>query len=256
MVFRNWIKFIAFSPMLLLLAACGNKEGAKGSQPTNNDTVQSKLPEVSTDPIELSKAYAQNGILADRQFKGKHILVTGFISKINNDSDGNPYITMQSGSFQNHPVFKFDKASVEELTKLKVGEKVSVICLGNGNKDNVPMNESCKLILTVNTEPSEVSSAQTPPPPARRTSSYNSYESARPQGSAPADMNYCGSSPPGVPCRRLPYQSYGYAAPACSSPVCASNIPYRTYRSAAAAAASAAATGYAVGSAVPALPRK
>ncbi len=181
MKLKNWLLLLTAASMVAGISACGKKETpsaspapqAAASQPQQQAT-EAKLPDVSTTPAEMAKAYSDNSVSADQQFKGKVILVSGTVSDISNDENGNPYITMASGTYKNVPRFQFDKDSLTELAMLQKGQKLTVICTGDGDNAKTPMNKDCKIIQSTSNGQQGLQSVQeevkqAPPPVAQRS---------------------------------------------------------------------------------------
>ncbi|MBR7069622.1 MAG: hypothetical protein IKI30_04150 [Oxalobacter sp.] len=170
MKLKEWLLLLTATSMAICLSACGNKEKPSASQ-ANQGTdqpqqVDAKLPDVTTTPAEMAKAYADNSVSADQQFKGKLILVSGTVSEISNDANGNPYITMASGSFKNIPRFQFDKNNLDELAMLQKGQKLTVICTGDGDDAKTPVNKGCRIIQSTSNGQQGLQSIQETKTPA------------------------------------------------------------------------------------------
>ena len=103
------------------------------------------LPEVTAD--QIARAYAENTVAADQQFKGKQFKVSGVVTDINTDIMGDPYVTLRGGDNQfMEPHFGFDKSSQDALAKLKKGDKVTLVCTGRGDVAKTPMSDSCSMM--------------------------------------------------------------------------------------------------------------
>ena len=75
---------------------------------------------------ELARAYADNTVAADQEFKGKRFKVTGTVDAINTDFLGKPYVSLRGGVNQfMEPQFAFDKDQVDDLAELRKGMKVT-----------------------------------------------------------------------------------------------------------------------------------
>ena len=88
---------------------------------------------------------------------------------------------MASGSYKNVPRFQFDKDSLTELAMLQKGQKLTVICTGDGDNAKTPMNKDCKIIQSTSngqqglqSVQDEVKQTPTPAPaPAAQSSGGN-----------------------------------------------------------------------------------
>jgi len=95
---------------------------------------------------ELASAYNDNTVAADQKFKGKKFKVSGVVDSINTDIFGNPYITLRGGVNQfMEPQFKFEKSATTQLSSLKKGMSVVLVCEGNGDVAKTPMSKSCSI---------------------------------------------------------------------------------------------------------------
>lgn len=95
---------------------------------------------------ELASAYNDNTVAADQKFKGKKFKVSGVVDSINTDIFGNQYITLRGGVNQfMEPQFKFEKSATTQLSNLKKGTSVVLVCEGNGDIAKTPMSKSCSI---------------------------------------------------------------------------------------------------------------
>lgn len=96
---------------------------------------------------DLARAYEENTVSADQQFKGYRYRVAGMVKEISTDFTGAPYISMTGGSnpFM-APQFKFAQSQMEALGRLKRGQKVMVECTGGGDVVKTPMSVDCELL--------------------------------------------------------------------------------------------------------------
>lgn len=111
------------------------------------DRVQKELDSLpSVTAGQLTKAYEENTVAADQQFKGKKFKVSGTVADINTDITGDPYITMNGGNPFMAPQFGFEKSDAAQLAKVKKGSKVTMVCEGRGDVAKIPMSQSCVLL--------------------------------------------------------------------------------------------------------------
>lgn len=96
---------------------------------------------------DIAKAYNENTIAADQQFKGKKLKVTGTVTDINTNFMGEPYLTLRGGVNQfMEPQFAFDKNASAQLATVKKGAKVTLICVVKGDIAKTPMSKDCTLL--------------------------------------------------------------------------------------------------------------
>jgi hypothetical protein len=119
--------------MALLLVACSGS--------TKGDGV------VKTTPEEILKAYQSGASAGDRQFKDKAILVTGTVGEVDTDDNGVPYLTFALDN-EVLPTFNFKKEQAKAVEGLKVGDKVTLQCVGVGELVRTPTFKDCEVAKT------------------------------------------------------------------------------------------------------------
>lgn len=94
---------------------------------------------IEVSAAELHKAYSENEVKADAQYKGRDILLTGKVTKIEKDFMGDPYIGLASGQrFQDVLVYDLP---VEVAINMNKGQTVSLNCRVSGRTlGNVHLN--------------------------------------------------------------------------------------------------------------------
>lgn len=96
---------------------------------------------------DLARAYADNTIAADQEFKGQRFKVTGTVVAINTDFLGKPFVSLKGGVNQfMEPQFGFDKDQLDDLADLRKGMRVTFVCIGRGDVAKTPMSGSCTLL--------------------------------------------------------------------------------------------------------------
>lgn len=153
------IAFAAFMALGIAMAACQSPEDkeakaakfeqdkAKQAQEKQEKDRQEMAAIPAVSAADIAHAYSENTVAADQKFKGKRFKVSGTVVDINTDFAGDPYLTLKGGVNQfMEPHFNFDKSASEQLSKLKKGAKVSLICVGKGDVAKTPMSGSCSLI--------------------------------------------------------------------------------------------------------------
>lgn len=122
-------------------AAAQGEAAAAAEKAAQAKKEMESLRQVTVD--ELAQAYEDNTVAADQQFKGKQFKISGTVVDINTDLMGNPYITLNGGNEFMRPQFSFDKTDLEQIAKLKKGNKVTMVCEGRGDIAKTPMSGSC-----------------------------------------------------------------------------------------------------------------
>lgn len=96
---------------------------------------------------DLAQAYEENTVAADAAFKDKKFKVSGVVQSINTDIFGNPYLVLRGGVNQfMEPQFSFDSDSTAQLSAIRKGMKVNLICTGRGDIAKIPMSGNCALL--------------------------------------------------------------------------------------------------------------
>ena len=93
---------------------------------------------------KLYREYDSNEVLADEKYKGKQIAVTGVISDIGKDIFNDPYITLSGGYLDNVNCY-FDKESIKIISKIRKGQKLTVIGKCNGKVITDVIIKDCEI---------------------------------------------------------------------------------------------------------------
>jgi hypothetical protein len=106
---------------------------------------EAALTPIEVTANEIYQAYEDNQIVADDRFKDKDIIVTGVVDDIKRDLVGNPYVTLETGTYWSVQCI-FPKEDVAVLTKLSKGQKVRIAGKVTGTTMNVRI-EYCRLAV-------------------------------------------------------------------------------------------------------------
>lgn len=79
----------------------------------------------------LYQSYKANEVSADESYKGKKIAVTGNIGSIGKDILDKPYVSLDVEYLQGVNCY-FDKSSIKTISKLRKGEKITIIGVCKG----------------------------------------------------------------------------------------------------------------------------
>lgn len=96
--------------------------------------------------VELSRAYAENTVAADAKFKGKKFKVTGVVEDINTDFMGNPYLTLRGVNQFMPGQYGFSKSDNESLSQVRKGNRVTLVCTGQGDIAKMPSSKDCSFV--------------------------------------------------------------------------------------------------------------
>jgi hypothetical protein len=128
--------------LLALVLACGQSENA--SKPANNANAPADAAPVRVDAVSLVKAYRENEVAADGQFRGRVLEVTGKIETISEtlgtmrvDLAGVDYVTVKC---------QFAEEDRPEIVKLKKGQTVTLAGTGDGMTGGLYVDvQKCKV---------------------------------------------------------------------------------------------------------------
>lgn len=98
-------------------------------------------PAIAVTSADLFKAYEENEIAADQQYKGKRLEVTGTITGIDSDLMDKPVVRLNTPN-----EFMSAGASglpLEVAATLKKGQKVTLLCTGGGEVMSMPQLDEC-----------------------------------------------------------------------------------------------------------------
>lgn len=114
-----------------------DKEAARSEALTNLPTFTAR---------EMAIDYDANTVAADQKYKGKRFKVSGTVTEISTNIMGDPYVTMDGTDEFTQPQFAFDKGSANQLANVRKGEKLTLLCEGNGDVVKIPMSENCTIL--------------------------------------------------------------------------------------------------------------
>lgn len=99
------------------LLACKGKSKASG-------------PIVPVDSTVLVKAYAENEVAADQLYKGKRVLVTGWIIDVKKDFSNDSYVLLSGGTAIEVPASQcyFTQADQAKIPSLAIQSKATFEC--------------------------------------------------------------------------------------------------------------------------------
>ena len=108
--------------------------------------------------FDLSRAYSENAVEANKKFKNKRFIIIGIISTINTDNANTPYIDMALPAFKMTPSRLYKSPSFfgvraklapgqkKKIANLAPGQKIKLDCIGAGEVDKVPFVRNCIIL--------------------------------------------------------------------------------------------------------------
>ncbi|EPG2747499.1 OB-fold protein [Klebsiella pneumoniae] len=119
-------------------------ESVSSTSPSNGRPDVSSLAEFSAK--EILDAYSANTVAADKQFKGKWLIISGKVGNINTDITDSAYIEFSVNNSFNSPQATFIESEEDKLANLRQGQFVKAVCIGNGDIVKTPMLKNCTLV--------------------------------------------------------------------------------------------------------------
>lgn len=103
---------------------------------------------IITTPQELQNMYGENEINANRHFKDKTVLISGFISSINAGINDHPFIILKTTNGWKAPQAHFtnSKRNIDRISELNKKQLVSLICKGHGEVMGTPILSECEIL--------------------------------------------------------------------------------------------------------------
>ena len=110
-----------------------NTTGDSPNVAPGQTTAPSAAPPISISATKLFEEYHANEVLADQNYKGKMLAVRGVVLSIEKDFADDPYVKLRVdesdfNSIDGH----FSKDENSKLATLKIGDEVTLTCLGAG----------------------------------------------------------------------------------------------------------------------------
>lgn len=145
---RWWVWVVA---VIIVLGVAGNlseknnNTSTSGNTPTNTEkTAKVETPEIVIDADELAKAFEENEIKANQDYKGKLAEITGTVKSID-EMLGSTFIVLSEKDFEivNVQCFFSDKEQINKIAEISKGDKVTVIGKIDGKSINVSVKD-CK----------------------------------------------------------------------------------------------------------------
>lgn len=139
-------------------------------------------PPAAVIEIQASQLYAEykdNEVRADTKYKGNWLYVSGTVNEVGKDVLDDPYISLVGDNEYDTVQAMFAKSAIRQLAQLHKGERISLMCRGNG-----------KMIINVMLD---CTSDDAPPAPRHSQTAAPSAPTEPALGAQAADT----SSPPG-----------------------------------------------------------
>lgn len=141
----NWVCGILASVVILGLMSC-EKPPETLAEKSADDIAEETSP-FETTASDIARAYADNQVAADNQFKDTTFNVTGTIVAVSKNFIQEPHVSLAGGvDSDREPQFVFQQSEKDKASSLKVGQEVHLQCIGQGDLAEVPMAGECKLL--------------------------------------------------------------------------------------------------------------
>ena len=154
---RWWFWLVVVVVVIGIVGAStgGNQEGKDSVQTSgvSTDDTNAEKEEPAEEVIkvtaqELLEAYDENGVAADKQYKGKELQVTGTVGSIGTDILDDAYITLENEEDEYAVISVqccFEKSQEDSIASLKAGDKVTITGVCEGNTLNITLKK-CQVV--------------------------------------------------------------------------------------------------------------
>jgi hypothetical protein len=96
--------------------------------------------------MELFSAYQRNEVLADSQYKGKELIVTGTVAEIRKDMFDNAVVDLATTNEFESVLAYLDKGEEAKAATLSKGMAVTLLCEGGGATMGSPDLRNCRFV--------------------------------------------------------------------------------------------------------------
>lgn len=126
--------------VLVIIVSCSS------SDDTETTTTSENLVEQA--PIEITAsalfdAYEQNEVAADKLYKGQNIKITGTVDSISSDFSDSAQVALATSNQFLSVMTKGDDAFNDKAATLSKGQKITMMCKGDGEVISMPMLSKC-----------------------------------------------------------------------------------------------------------------
>lgn len=94
-------------------------------------------------PEKLHQEYEKNEVRADKNFKGKKLIVSGVISKIQSGLRDEPSVVFKTKKAFQSPQANFAKTAQDKVIDLDKGQEIHLVCVGGGEIAGTPLLIDC-----------------------------------------------------------------------------------------------------------------
>lgn len=143
----QWIGGVVVGLVVVGFLLDETEEKSSAAEPGNVVAVEEQAPPLEVTADELLNAYSENEIAANQKYKDRRLLLNARISSIEAGIGDVPYVVLTAGSeFEfNRPQARLAKSEVSAAAALKKGQKISLLCIGNGEIAGTPMLAECSV---------------------------------------------------------------------------------------------------------------
>ncbi|MDQ8995166.1 hypothetical protein RFH54_04285 [Acinetobacter soli] len=141
----KWLAIIVVV-LIILAVVFGKKETSeKSANTTAASETAAPEPTIEVTANELLKAYKNNEVAANQQYKGKKLLVSATIDSIQAGLGDEPYLVLKAGGDMEFLKPQAHLASSEQAkaATLSKGQKLKLLCTGNSEVAGAPMLADC-----------------------------------------------------------------------------------------------------------------
>lgn len=102
---------------------------------------------ISSSASQIAQAYNENQVAADQRFFKKTLFISGRIQSINSGIGNEPYLSLYGVNEFLLPQAHFENGNMQKIAALKKGQKIYLVCIGNGAIIGTPMFNHCKFAI-------------------------------------------------------------------------------------------------------------
>ncbi|HTV54040.1 MAG TPA: hypothetical protein VMI06_03915, partial [Terriglobia bacterium] len=103
-------------------------------------------PAMPVSALELFSAYQSNEVAADNKYKGRLLLVSGYVESINKDFIDNPYLMLATPNEFMGIRADLNKEEESTAAQLSKGEPINLRCTGGGMTLGSPILNGCSIV--------------------------------------------------------------------------------------------------------------
>lgn len=142
-----WVGVVFVVLVIIAIFTGGESKNSTSNSVTSTSPTQEPVedPAIEVTANQLLKAYKNNEVAANQQYKGKVLLVSGVVDSIQAGLNDKPYISLKAGGeFEfNTPQARLIDSDEAKAATLSKGQKILLKCIGDSEVAGTPMLKDC-----------------------------------------------------------------------------------------------------------------